>query len=199
MVMTRSSMRTIREVLRLHLGLGLNKTQVSKSCGLSRSTISDYLQRASLSSLSWPWPEDLDDSRLEALLFPPIASATREIPLADWYLLHREMQKKGVTLQLLWYEYRTQHHDGYQYSQFSYLYSQWRKNVDLVFRPRHMAGEKLFIDFAGPTIPIYDAETGAITKAQIFVAVWGASNYTYAEAVASQKTNDFIAAHTRAF
>lgn len=199
MVMTRLSMRTIREVLRLHLGLRLNKTQVSKSCGISRSTIGDYLQRAALSNLSWPLPEDLDDARLEALLFPPITSSGRQIPQPEWSTLHREMQTKGVTLQLLWHEYRTQYQDGYQYSQFSSLYSQWKKTVDLVFRPRHVAGEKLFIDFAGPTIPIHDPQSGEITKAQIFVAVWGASNYTYAEALASQKVNDFVGAHTRAF
>lgn len=200
MATTRVSMRTIREVLRLCWGMQMSQAKAAAACGLARSTVADYLNRARVAGLGWPLAADLDDSRLESLLFPPAPpSSERALKAPDWPVIHRELQKKGVTLQLLWQEYRSGQPNGYQYSQFSHLYSQWKKTTDVIFRSRHQAGEKLFIDFAGQTVPIHDPMTGVTSQAQVFVAVWGASNYTYAEALWSQKSQDFIGAHIRAF
>ena len=118
--------------------------------------------------------------------------------MPDWPTVHRELRRKGVTLQLLHLEYKEQHPDGYQYTQFCRHYRAWQGRLDLVMRQEHRAGEKLFVDFAGQTIPIVDPETGEISEAQLFVAVLGASNYTYAEACASQSLPDWIAAHVHA-
>jgi transposase len=104
-----------------------------------------------------------------------------------------------VTLNLLWQEYKEQHPDGYQYSWFCHSYRDWAARLDVVMRHEHRAGEKLFVDYAGQAVEIVDPATGAINKAQIFVAVLGAGSYTYAEATASQSLEDWIGAHVRAF
>ncbi|MCP3997795.1 MAG: transposase, partial [bacterium] len=121
-------------------------------------------------------------------------------PLPDWSEIHLEHKKPGVTLQLLWDEYKLEHgEDGYQYSRFCELYGQWRGRLDLSMRQQHKAGEKLFVDYCGQTVPITDPATGETHEDEIFVAVLGASNYTYAEATRSQKLPDWIGSHVRTF
>jgi transposase len=196
----RSAMRKIREILRLALGEGFSRRQVAAATRVPASTVGDHLARARRAGVSWPLPEDLDDGRLEARLFareerPPAASR----PTPDWSRVHRELRRKGVTLQLLHLEYRAAHPDGYGYTQFCRHYRAWAGRLDLVMRQEHRAGEKLFVDWAGQTLPIVDPETGAVRQAQLFVAVLGASSYTYAEAFASQSLPDWIAAHVHAF
>jgi len=196
----RSTMRKIREILRLSLGEGLSRRQIGAATGSPYSTIADHLGRAERAGLGWPLPEDMDDAALEARLFAraePPSSASR--PLPDWVEVHLELRRKGVTLQLLWLEYRERHPDGYGYTQFCRHYRTWQGRLDLVMRQEHRAGEKLFVDFAGMTLPITDPETGEVWQAQLFVAVLGASNYTYAEAVASQELPHWISAHVHAF
>jgi transposase len=195
----RSAMRKIREVLRLTFAEGLSSRQVGAALHLPRTTVADHVARARKAGLAWPLPAGLDDDALEARLFasaapPPAASR----PLPDWALIHRELRRKGVTLQLLHFEYKAAAPDGYQYSQFCRLYRAWQRHIDLVMRQEHRAGEKCFVDFPGDTLPIVDPETGEVRPAQLFVAVLGASNYTYAEAVASQAVPDWIAAHVHA-
>ena len=196
----RSAMRKIREVLRLSLGDGLSRRQVGIATGLPYTTVADQLARAHAAGLGWPLPAGLDDAALEAALFasaalpPPL---TR--PLPDWVEVHRELRRKGVTLQLLWIEYKARHPDGYQYTQFTERYRRWARHLDVVMRHDHRAGEKLFVDYPGQTIPIVDPETGEVAGAELFVAVLGASNYTYAEATASQALPDWIGAHVAAF
>ena len=197
---TRLSMRKTKEILRLHWGLGLGKRQISRACNVSPSTVVDYIRRAEKAGLSWPLPDDIDDTTIEALLFPPEPpkrTSLRCMPSMEE--IHRDLRKKGVTLQLLWMEYKENHPEGYQHSQFCELYRRWAKNLDLSLRQEYRAGEKMFIDFAGKGIPIVEPATGEITKAEVFVAVLGASNYTYAEAVASQDLPSWISAHVRAF
>lgn len=197
---TRLSMRKTKEILRLHWGLGLGKRQISRACNMSPSTVVDYIRRAERAGLSWPLPDDIDDTRIETLLFspePPQRTSHRCMPPMED--MRRELHKKGVTLQLLWMEYKEKHPEGYQYSQFCELYGRWAKTLDLSLRQEYRAGEKMFIDFAGKGIPIIDPATGEITEAEVFVAVLGASNYTYAEAVASQDLPSWISAHVRAF
>ena len=196
----RSAMRKIREILRLALGEGLSRRATGAATGLPYTTVSDHLVRAVKAGLGWPLPDGMDDAQLEARLFAkaePPPSASR--PLPDWPTVHRELRRKGVTLQLLHMEYKERHPDGYQYTQFCRHYRAWQRHLDVVMRQEHRAGEKLFVDFAGQTIPITDPATGEITQAQLFVAVLGASSYTYAEALPSQELPHWIAAHVHAF
>ena len=196
----RLSMRKIREVLRLCWGQGLSKRRVAQSCGISRPAVDEYLRRAAAAGLGWPLPGELDDGALERLLFPatpPRPAVARAVP--DWATIHRELKRKGVTLFLLWQEYRERHPDGYQYSWFCERYRAWCGRLDVVMRQDHRAGEKLFVDYAGQTVPVVDRTTGELRQAEIFVAVLGASNYTYAEATWSQSLPDWIGAHLRCF
>lgn len=196
----RVTMRKIKDILRLKWGCELSNRQVAASCGVARSTVAETLYRAKAAGVSWPFPEDLDDQQLETRLYPAAPSPTsppRAMP--DWATLHQELTRKGVTLALLWQEYKAQHPKGYQYSRFCDLYSAWRATLDRCLRQEHRAGEKLFVDYAGQTVPVQDRQTGELRQAQIFVAVWGASNYTYAEATWTQTLPDWIGAHTRAF
>jgi transposase len=193
-------MRKIREILRLILGEGHSRRAAATASGVPIATIADQLARARRAGLGWPLPDDMDDARLEARLFArPEAPPSAGRPLPDWPTVHRELKRKGVTLQLLHMEYKADHPDGYQYTQFCRLYRTWRGHLDVVMRQEHRAGEKLFVDFAGQTIPITDPATGEVWQAQLFVAALGASSYTYAEALASQALPDWIAAHVHAF
>jgi transposase len=193
-------MRKIREVLRLALGAGLELRKIERSLSISHATAASYLAKANAAGLSWPLPDSLDDGALERLFFPKPASSATPRPLPDWASVHRELRKKIVTKILLWGEYKNTHPDGYQLTQFYELYNQWSGKLDLVMRQDHRAGEKMFVDYAGPTIPIVDRLTGEVLfEAQIFVAVLGASNYTYSEATRTQALQDWIMAHIRAF
>jgi len=194
-------MRKIRELLRLHLGEGLSRRQAAIAAGMPYATAADHLARAARAGLSWPLPEGLDDGQLEACLFVPASARppAKLRPVPDWPLVHQELHRKGVTLALLWLEYRESHPDGFGYSWFCHAYRDWAGRLDLVMRQEHHAGEKLFVDFAGQTLPIVDPDTGEVWQAQLFVAVLGASNYTYAEALRSQALPHWIGAHVRAF
>lgn len=200
MAKERLSMRKIREILRLYHDLGLGKKPIARVCSVSSSTVVDYVRRARAAGLGWPLPDDLDEASLEARLFPTARhQRTSDRPLPPMAEIHRELRKKGVTLQLLWTEYKERHPEGYQYSQYCEHFRRWQKTLDLSLRQEYRAGEKMFIDFAGKGIPIVNPATGEIKEAEIFVAVLGASNYTYAEAVASQNLPSWIGAHVRAF
>ncbi len=196
----RSAMRKIREVLRLTLAEGLSRRQVGIALGMPTTTVADHVARARRAGLAWPLPEGMDDAALEARLFrsaAPLPSASR--PLPDWPTVHRELRRKGVTLQLLWMEYKAAAPSGYQYSQFCRHYRCWQRRLDVVMRQEHRAGERCFLDFPGDTLPIVDPATGEIHPAELFVAVLGASSYTYAEALASQALPDWVDAHVHAF
>ena len=175
-------MRKIREVLRVVWACGLTRRQAAASCRVGRTTVTAYLRRAEAAGLSWAQVEALGDADLESRLYPPLVPVpSEERPLPDWAEVHTELRRKGVTLQLLWEEYRSTHPEGYGYSRFCQLYRQWRAQIDVTMRQTHKAGEKLFVDYAGQTMPVVDRTTGEVREAQIFVGVLGASNYTYAE------------------
>ena len=200
MANTRKSMRKIRQVLKLAGESGLRRRQIARSLSMSATTVGDYLLRASTAGLSWPLPEALDDAALEAQLFPKLLKAERESrPMPDWPTVRKDLARKHVTLLLLWDEYKAIYPEGLQYSQFCDRYRIWSGKLDLVMRQKHRAGEKLFVDYAGQTVPITCSGTGEIRDAQIFVATMGASNYTYAEATWSQGLPDWIASHIRCF
>ena len=185
----RLSMRKIKEVLRLKFELELANRQIARSCSINHNTVNDYVRRATAAGLNrWPLPADLDDAAMEARLFPPRPTLALVRPAPDWLAIHDELRgNKHVTLQLLWQEHKLSNPDGYSYSRFCELYQEWSAKLDVVLRQEHRAGEKLFVDYAGATVPIIDSKTGEVQDAAIFVAVLGASNYTYAEATWKQE------------
>jgi transposase len=193
-------MRKIKEVLRLKWGNAMSNRQIASSCGISRPTVAEYVRRAQEAGVTWPLPANLNDTQLERLLFPSppdLTAQQRGIP--TWQTIHQELKRKHVTLFLLWQEYRAANPDGYQYSWFCEHYRAWRGKLDVVMRQDHKAGEKLFVDYAGQTVPVIDRATGEVREAQIFVAVLGASNYSYAEATWTQTLPDWIGSHVRTF
>jgi transposase len=196
-------MRHVKDVLRLKQELGLGNRAIARSLGMSRNTVRDYLDRATKAGLAHPLSPDLTDEKLEKRLFAaasaPAAAAPR--PLPDWEHVHNELRqhkKLNLTLTQLWIEYKEQHPDGYQRSRFTDLYRRWLGKRDLVMRQHHKAGEKLFVDYTDG-LAVVDQATGEIKKTQLFVAVWGVSNFTYAEASFTQTLPDWIGAHVRAF
>ena len=191
-------MRKIREVLRLKFEVGLSARQIAVSVQIGRVTVGDYLCRFAASGLSWPC--SLSDAELEQQLFPPPpAVPSEQRPLPNWASVHAELRRPGVTLALLWQEYRLNQPQGFQYSWFCEHYRAWQGKLDVVMRQEHCVGEKLFVDYAGQTVPVIDRHSGEIRQAQVFVAVLGASSYTFAEATWSQQLPDWLGSHARCF
>jgi len=194
------SMRKISEVARLKAS-GLSVRQIARSCNIPRSTASDYLTRLDAAGLSWPLPPEMDEEQLDIRLFhrPDVRGLDAARPLPDWPQIHKELRRKAVTLNLLWQEYRETYPDGYGYSQFCVLHRGWAQTLDVSMRQTHRAGEKLFVDYAGMTMPVVDPPTGETWAAEIFVAALGASQYLYAEATRTQQLQDWIGSHVRTF
>ena len=196
------SMRKIKEVLRLRFAADLNQEQIARSCSISQSTVHRYLERAAAAGIEWPLPEEYDDRQLNERLFPlrPVRSQANRRSGADFADVHRELKThRHLTLQLIWEEYRQNQPDGYGYSRFCELYQEWSRNHNVVMRQEHPPGEKMFVDWAGPTVPIYDHRTGETMPASLFVAVLGASSYTFARATMGQGLANWIGCHVRAF
>lgn len=190
-------MRKVRELLRLKFDLGLSDRQIATSVGVARSTVSEALKRATAAGMAWPLPEELDDAALEARLYPP-KPVVSDVPLPDFADIARELARPGVTRKLLWQEYKATQPEGLQYSAFCDRLRRFRAQVSPVMRFEHRAGEKCFVDYAGQTTGIVDRQTGEIRDAQIFVAVLGCSNYTFAEASLTQSLPDWLGSHVRA-
>jgi transposase len=189
-------MRKLREILRLKYERRMGHRAISRASGVGVGTVSEYVCRARDAGLSWPLPPDLDDRTLEAQLFTP-AEPNRERVPPDVARIHQELKRTGVTLQLLWEEYAEVHPDGYRRSQFCEIYRRWAKKLKPSMRQVHRAGEKTFIDFSGKQPHIVDRKTGEQIPVELFVAVLGASSFTYAEAVDSQKLPCWVDVHTR--
>ena len=198
---TRIAMRKIREVLRLRLEAGLSFRQISASTKVSVGAAQKLVSQAADLGLNWPLPAAMDDSQLARLFYPTAdtrRSTRSEVP--DWRIIHQELKRKGTTKLLLWEEYTEQYPNRcYSYSQFCEKYRHWRKQQKRSMRQTHRAGEKCFVDYCGQTVPIINRHTGEIREAQVFVAVLGASNYTFAEATLSQALPDWLGSHVRAF
>lgn len=194
------TMKKIREILRLKWDLNCSNRKIARSVGISSSTVSECLRRAKQKGLAWPLADGLDDEKLTQMLYIPCRNKVPEGLSIDWTYIHQELRRKGVTLQLLWNEYRTQYPDGLCYSQYCKVYRDWTNQLEACMRQTYKAGEKLFVDYAGMTMPVViDIHTGEIREAQVFVAALGASNYTYTEATWTQGLPDWIASHARAF
>lgn len=196
----RTSMRACREIIRLALQLKLSANEIHRAAKISRGTVQSCIKRAIALNLTWPLPDNLDDAALEQMLYPPAQKQCARYAAPDFEKTRSELARKGVTRMLLWEEYKEEHPDDfYCYAHFSKLYRRWLGKKDIVMRQSHRAGEKLFVDFAGQTVPIVCRDTGEVMTAQIFVATFGASNFTYAEACQSQELRNWLALHVRAF
>lgn len=197
MTAERLPMRKIREVLRLRLEKRLSQRAVAAACGMGAGTVSEYLSRAEQAGLCWPLPEELDDGALEARLFPALPpGGGRVVPDLPW--VHQELRKPGVTLLLLWEEYRQAHvESAYGYSQFCDVYRRWERKLRPSMRQVHKAGEKTFVDYSGKRPHTVDPKTGEEIPVELFVAALGASAYTYAEATLTQQLHDWTASHRR--
>ena len=192
----RLPVRKIREVLRLKAE-GFSDRQIAAAIGSARSTVQECVHRARDAGVTWPLPPAMDEAALHAMLYKRVVPLSRT-PRPDFAYLHAELRRRGVTRLLLWEEYKSAHPDGWQYSVFCEQYRRWLQTQELVLRQEHTPGDKLFVDYAGQTVPIKDRHTGSTRAAQIFVAVLGFSNYTHAEATVSQGAGDWLGAHVRA-
>jgi transposase len=197
----RVAMRQVREILRLKFSAGMGHKAIARSLGIAASTVRLTVLRVAEAGLSWPLPDELTDAALEEKLYGEAGTkqGSRRHVEPDWALVHRELRRKHVTLSILWEEYIAQHPAGYRYSRFCDLYRHWEGKLSLTMRQSHAGGEKLFVDYAGDTVPvIVDRLTGEVREAQIFVAVLGASSFSYAQASWMQGLADWIAAHVGA-
>ena len=198
----RLPMRKIKEILRLKYVCGLSEREIARSCRVTRSTVGNYLRRAAAAKVTWQVAEGLNETELQARLFHVLHSpnaATRPLPDCQYiYDELRDHKKFNLTLTQLWLEYREHHPDGYQYTQFCEYYRHWRGKLDYCMRQEHRAGEKAFIDYCNG-LSFVDRLTGELIPTQLFVDVWGASNYTYAEASLYQTLPCWIGSHVRAF
>jgi transposase len=193
-------MRRIREVLRLR-HQGLTERVIARMLGVSNGVVHGYVRRARLAGLTWPLPEGMDDEGLELLLFPAptAASQSDRRPAPDWVYVEKELRRRSVTRLLLWEEYRAANPDGFGYTWFCTTFEAWKQRARPSMRQTHIGGEKVFVDFAGDTIDIFNPITGEVRAMKLFVAAMGASNYTYAEACPSESLSDWIGMHTNLF
>ena len=192
-------MRKVREVLRLKHAHGMSYRKISGATGVGKTQAAEYVHRAAVAGLSWPLPDEVGDAELDRRLFPATLDGAGVRPAIDWPANQNELKRRGVTLALLWQEYLAEHPAGYSYTRFCELHRAWKKTVSATMRQTHLAGEKLFVDWAGDTIGVIDPATGVEHRARIFVAALGASNYTYAEARWTETLPDWIGAHVNAF
>ncbi len=192
------SMRKVREILRLAINCGMGQREISRSCSVSPTTVGNYMSIAQEKGLSCAEISRMSDEQLRQV-FQGKKQGQSVRPQPNWEQIHRELKKKGVTLQLLWQEYKQMYPDGWQSTQFCEHYNRWRGKLDVSLRQTYKAGERMFVDYAGLTLPVTDRLTGLIRQAQVFVAALGASNYTYAEATWDQKMPNWIASHIRVF
>ncbi len=191
----RLSMRKTREILRLKWLLARSHREIQRATGAGLGTISDTATRATAAQLDWGAVEQLSDDALEARLYPPAPAARRPLPAPAH--MHIELRRPGVTLRLLHEEYLGLHADGYGYTQFVTHYREWAGAQRVTMRQVHLAGDKVFVDYSGKKAAIVDPATGARVEVELFVAVLGASNYTWAEATRTQRSHDWIDSHVR--
>jgi transposase len=197
----RLTMRRIHRLMTLHFGAGAGTRVIARELGISHSTVREYLARIAAAGITWPLPVAVTDEALERQLFANggVRAGARHYAEPDWAVVARELKRPGVNLMILWEEYRAAHADGYAYSRYCQLFREFERRLSPSMRQTHVAGDKAFVDFSGKKMPIIDPITGSAREAEIFVAVLGASNLTYAEATWTQGLPDWIGAHVRMF
>lgn len=201
MAQVRLSMKKIKEIVRLRLECRMSVRNIARSCDIPRSTVDDYLRRVSVAGLDWPTATDLSETELEARLFPAGTDKPPTRPLPDFAWIQKELRDHtnvNLTLAQLWQEYMAQHPNGFLYSRFCELYREWQKKQDFCFRHDHRVGEKVFVDYCNGLF-LTHPQTGEKIPTHLFVAAWGASNFTFAEASLSQNLSSWIGSHVRAF
>ena len=192
-------MSKIREALRLKFDCGLSNRNIAACLKLGPSSVSELLSRFKQSPFTWPLSDDISDQQLTSVLYRPKGAESHRV-MPDFAACFLDLKRKGMTKMLLWQEYYEQYREqAYAYTQFCEYYNRWLKKQKRSMRQTHLAGDKLFIDYCGPTIPVVNPDTGEIRQAQVFVATLGASGYTYVEAFPSQKKSDWLEAHANAF
>ena len=199
--MRRINMREIKEILKLKYQLDFSYRRIEKSIGVSRSSAAEYCRRFGTISNTLNEFLQLSEDEMYKLLYleHKVIKAKQTRPKPDVKHIDKELKKSGVTYLLLWQEYKSSHPDGYGYTQFKSYHHKYKKSLNPSIRQLHLNGEKLFVDYSGMTMPIHDSKSGEVAKAQIFVAVLGASGYTYVDASSSQKQEEFIKSHVGAF
>lgn len=191
----RIPMRQVVEALRLAFDQGRSQREIAQALGVSQSTINEYRSRFAASGLTWPLAPEVDEAVLEARLYPPTPHARVPRPEPDWATVHRERKAPGMTLQQCWIEYKAKEPTGYGYTQFCARYHAWADTLEPVLRQVHVPGDKVFVDYAGQTMPVQDLPAGTTRDAQIFVGALGASHLLFVMASWSQTLTDWIAAH----
>lgn len=195
-------MRKTTEVLRL-AAQGLSQRQIAAGAGVGKTTVAEYLARAAKAGISWPLPEGVDAEALDAALFPAVAAevANRRRPVPDWRAVHRQLKDRRhhVTLRLLWVEWKADHPEGWNYSQFCHHYRTWLGTRDVVMRLSYAGGERMFVDFSGDKARYVDPGTGEVIDAEVFVSVLGACGLIYAEATRGQDLDSWLSAHIHAW
>lgn len=199
MAKPRLSMRKIKEILRLKAELGLSDKLIGESVDAARSSVQECLRRARMAGICWPQCDSMDEAQIHDLIYKRAGRPTQEAPAPDFVKIHAELARKGMTRELLWQEYKYGQPFGMQYTTFCNRYRAWLRTQETVFRQVYLPGDKLFVDYSGQTVPIVNRLTGEVSQAQVFVAVLGFSNYTFAEASASQSLPDWLGSHVRAF
>ena len=196
-------MKKVREVLRLHIIMKFSVRKIQTASGVARSTVQDYVKRLKSSNLTANEIDTLDDDALRFKLFPDGSSITTSYKaMPNMHYIYNELKtrkKSKVTLTLLWEEYKKDNPDGYEFTQFRLYYRRYCQTLNPSMRMVHVGGEKVFVDYSGLTMPIYHQRTGEVDYAQIFVAVLGASGYTFVHATPSQRQEDFIHSHVLAY
>ena len=198
MARKRAEVRMIREILRLHFECGYSDREISRICRKSHPTVKTIYSNVEKAGYTWPLPDNLADAKLEAIVYPRKTYA-QEWPLPDWEYTWKQMQRKGTTLKLLWFRYKAEHPDGYQYSQYCEHYNRWCGKKKVSMRKEYRAGVNTEVDYAGSTLPLTDPEAGVIKQVPVFVGVLGVSSYLYAEATHTMKSADWIGSHMRMF
>jgi len=195
----RSKMSKIKEILRLSMIEGLSSNAIGKSVGCSHNTVSDIIRRAQEAGLAWKFAEVLDDDEIERRIYGEKRATVASRPEPDMEYIDRELRRPGVNLSLLWHEYKLEHPDGVQYTQYCERYRKWAGTRQVSLHIRHKAGEKMFVDWVGDTMTVINSETGEATTANLFVSAIGTSGYPYVEAFPTREKDNWIKAHVNAF
>jgi transposase len=190
-------MRQIREMLRCHFDHGLSRETIARALGIAKGSVTNVFQRFQAAGLCWPLEPDVSDADLEARLYPPVARALTSV-CPDAQAIEQELRRPHVTMELLWREYHAAHPDGMSRASF-YRYYQAHRPVEPTMTMIHKAGDKLFVDYSGDGLAYVNRQTGEMIGQALFVCCLGASGFCYAESTPSQRADDFVQSHVRAF